>query len=185
MIFVHPWKKYWPKLVFQSFISSKLSNDSFFTFISHCFSPFPPISMLCHRGITCTSKSLRKTTLKLGERGHLVIFGKVHFGQYIFSKLVGTITLTPVFSRFPNYHFRTSSLVVLLHTASVRLFKNQPIIRMRQRHLSMKTQQMNSEAKHQMTCSIRSRICKSTPNRISFGLFPPVQEHPPPPPHER
>ena len=66
----------------------ELSNDSFFTFITHCFPPFLPISMLCYRGITCTSKSLKKTTLKLGQRGHLFIFGKVHFGQYIFSKLV-------------------------------------------------------------------------------------------------
>ena len=33
---------------------------------------------------------------------------------------------------------------------------------MSQRHLPMKTRQTNSEAKHQTTYSIRSRICKST-----------------------
>ena len=36
--------------------------------------PFPPISMLCYRGITSTSKSLRKTALKMWERGILVLF---------------------------------------------------------------------------------------------------------------
>ena len=44
---------------------------------------------------------------------------------------------------------------------------------MSQRHLPMKTRQTNSEAKHQTTYSIRIRICKSTPGRISFELLRP------------
>ena len=71
---LQPWKKYWPKLVFQSFISSKESNDSFFTFITHSFPPFSPVSMLYYRLITCTSKSPRKITFKLRERETLVLF---------------------------------------------------------------------------------------------------------------
>ena len=88
---------------------------------------------------------------------------------------MATITLTPVFSSFLSQYFRTFSLVVSLHTVSTRFLKNEPITRMSQRHLPMKTRQTNSEAKHQTTYSIRTRICKSTgksiPGRMSFELF--------------
>ena len=91
---------------------------------------------------------------------------------YTFANLkLATITLAPVFSRFRSHHFRPSCLVVSLHTASVRLLKNESITRMSHRHLPKKTQQTNSEAKHQTIYSLRSRICKSTPGRISFELF--------------
>ena len=96
---------------------------------------------------------------------------RFNFG-YTFANLkLAAMTLTPSFQYFLSDHFRTSSLVVLLHTASVTLLKNEPNTKMSQRHLPMKTRQTNSEAKHQTTYSIRSRICKSTPGRISFELF--------------
>ena len=77
--------------------------------------------------------------------------------------------MTLFFQGFRGHHFRTSSLVVLL--CEVMLLKNEPITRISQRHLPMKTRQTNSKAKHQTTYSVRGRICKSTPGRISLELF--------------
>ena len=95
---------------------------------------------------------------------------------YTFANLkLATITLTLVSSRSPKpsvQNFWSSRLTA--HSFSQPL-ENEPIMitRMSQRRLPMKTRQTNSEAKHQRTYSIRSRICKSTSGRISFELFHP------------
>ena len=95
---------------------------------------------------------------------------------YTFANLkLATITLTLVSLRSPKpsvQNFWSSRLTA--HSFSQPL-ENEPIMitRMSQRRLPMKTRQTNSEAKHQITYSIRSRICKSTSGRISFELFRP------------
>ena len=91
---------------------------------------------------------------------------------------LATISLTLVSPRSPKssvQNFWSSRLTA--HSFSEPL-ENDPITRMSQRHLPMKPRQTNSEAKHQTTYSIRSRICKSTPGRISFELFHLCVRHP-------
>ena len=93
---------------------------------------------------------------------------------YTFANLkLATITLTLVSSRSPKpsvQNFWSSRLTAYSFSQPL---ENEPITRMSQRRLPMKTRQTNSEAKHQTTYSIRSRNCKSTPSRISFELFRP------------
>ena len=93
---------------------------------------------------------------------------------YTFANLkLATITLTLVSSRSPKPSVQNFWSSRLTAQSFSQPLENEPITRMSQRRLPMKTRQTNSEAKHQTTYSIRSRICKSTPGRISFELFRP------------
>ena len=88
---------------------------------------------------------------------------------YTFANLkLATITLTLTFSRSPKPSVKNFWSCRLTGHSFTQPLENEPITRMRKRRLPMKTRQTNSETKHQ---TIRSRICKSTPGRISFELF--------------
>ena len=132
-------------------------------------------SMLLDPSITCLKKISYLHTYIYFPVLHIGLFIGLsfclgfNFGIYICNLKLAAITLTLVFSRSPKpsvQNFWSSRL----HSFSQPL-ENEPITRMSQRRLPMKTRQTNSEAKHQTTYSIRSRICKSTPGRISFELF--------------
>ena len=82
---------------------------------------------------------------------------------YTFANLkLTTVPLTLVFSRSPKPSVQNVwSSRLTAHSFSQPL-ENEPVTRMRQRRLQMITRPI---------LLIRSRICKSTPGRISFELF--------------